>query len=134
MRLSAAINRRYQYDRFGAKDGEVAVVEVGALNARSADSYTHLDRDAAERIDCVRRRLAENRPVFVVVYGLGYRGEYEQIVGQPLDEGIIRRRQDVACVLARHPATHGPGSAYWTALGSRLRGDYAQARSSRRPS
>jgi hypothetical protein len=115
--------RRYQRDRLGRSDADTLLIELSAVNAPSLSAHVaERESHRAERIATIRRRMEENRPKFVVFYGVGYRGEYEKVVGGPFDGDGYRWHGTTLCALVRHPAARSSSPAsWWSAKGGEMR-------------
>lgn len=126
----AASVRRYQDERWGRSDGDTAVIELSAVAAPSVGDAEALRlTNLPDRIALLRTRIAENRPKFVVFYGLGndpvhgvpYLTHWSEIAQRPLadDEPVVVN--GTAYVAERHPTAFGTTNAHWIELGRRLR-------------
>ena len=114
--------RAYQRDRWGrVKERETCVVELSGLAARSLREPVDRVRFREERVLTIRRRMLSSRPVFVVMYGLNERSDWEKIAGCPLvRDGVVKVGQTMIA-FAPHPQDHGRRNSDWTDLGAKLR-------------
>lgn len=122
--------RQYQDERWGRADGETAVLELSAIAARSV---SHGERmrlvHIPERIATFRAHIAEERPKFVVFYGLGtdpvhnvpYLQHWNHIAGRELAVDDPVQIDETIFVVERHPTAHGTTNAHWMDLGHRVR-------------
>lgn len=114
--------RAYQKNQWGSVNGETAILEVSAFHAKSlgvdVDRITH----RKERIATLGKRLKEEHPLFVVMYG-GYRDLYEEIAGESFKDGYVWQGTTL-CALVEHPvARPRPGRPWtsWIEKGKRIR-------------
>lgn len=116
--------RDYQRRKWGAADGETAVIGLSAIAANSF-STERADREhfRGMRIKAIRDRIHAYKPAFVVVYGLTNTQNCEQLVQGKFDpEGFASLGHTVVS-LAKHPAGGKPAEPdlYRIRLGRELR-------------
>lgn len=115
--------REYQRDCLGRRAGQTLLIEISSVNAKSL-SVTVPEREAhrAERIATIRRRMLENKPDFIVFYGLRYADAYAEVAGGPFDSDRYRWNGPTLCALVRHPTAipTSPASS-WTEKGAQMR-------------
>lgn len=112
----------YQCEAWGSAKGETCLAELSALAANSLSVERDRTAFRNERCAHLRKRLLENAPRFVVVYGLGARQWYEQIVGTPFDSSGSGWTGTTLCVLVEHPvAVPGKPAAWWIEKGVEIR-------------
>lgn len=102
----------YQKQRWGAIDGETAVVELGALHAPGL--FAKVDRETfrGERIRVLRSNLLDARPVFAVCYGYTFREQFQDVIGSDFDADGFIWAGPTLCVLTPGPTSFlrgGPG-------------------------
>ena len=113
--------RTYQKNPWGSIDGETAVLEVSALHARSLSEDVDRNTYRDKRIATLGERLKEHRPRFVIMYGLGYRDIFEQVIGAPLRNGHAWQGSSL-CALVEHPtARPGKSPQWWIEKGKEIR-------------
>ena len=113
--------RMYQKNQWGALDGETAVLEISALHARGLSEDIERVTHRTERISTLNKRLKEHHPIFVIMYGLGYKGIYEQIVGEPFRNGFAWQGSSL-CALVEHPTARlGRPAEWWIKKGREIR-------------
>ena len=115
----------YQRDKWGALDGETALLEISAIRAKNLG--THVDRDLykEQRINILAERLTRYRPKFVLFYGKMYQKIYERIAGVSFDAHGFARQGDTLCVIVSHPTARGNpagmrSGAWWFAKGREM--------------
>jgi hypothetical protein len=69
----------------------------------------------------MRQRLVENRPQFVVMYGMKGKPHFECLAGRKLQVDQIVLSGPTMMVLTKHPVAFGSSKAHWEALGRQLR-------------
>jgi hypothetical protein len=113
---------KFQKESFGSICGDIALIELSALHARSLKDK-HVDRTEhlRERISLIAKRLDENpQTKFVLFYGLTYRNYYQELASGPFDDkGTFCWRKNTLCVLTRHPVRSKP--EFWIDLGKQIR-------------
>ena len=116
--------REYQRDRWGrVKEGETCVIELSGLAAKSAREPINRSRFREERIQTIRKRMLSSGPIFVVMYGLNERSDWEKIAGCPLVRDGVAKVGSTMIAFAPHPQDHGRRNVDWTNLGEMLRKD-----------
>lgn len=111
----------YQAAEWGSANGETVVAELSALAANSL--AVGRDRDAFRHERCVhiRERMLENKPKFVLMYGLGASPWFVQIAGSSFHSGFAWSG-DTLCALVEHPtARPGKSAEWWIAKGQEMR-------------
>lgn len=118
----------YQAQDWGTKNrstgrlSETCVIELCSVAAPAMGMGTYDDSAVrSRRIEHIRDRLQDHHPEFLVMYGLGWRREWEQIVGGEFDEKGIRRVGNTVAMITPHPAAYGQKNEEWVAYGSALR-------------
>lgn len=116
--------RGYQRREWGSATGETCVIELSAIAANSL-ATKRAERTAFRegRVDTIRARVMSYRPLFVVVYGLTNRENWQSLIrGRFDDEGFAKLGESIVC-MAKHPVGGKPAepAAYWIRLGSELR-------------
>ena len=102
----------YQKNRWGSLDGETAVLEISALHAKGLSEDVERVTHRAARISTLNKRLKEYHPIFVIMYALGYKDIYEQIVGDPFRNGFAWQGSTL-CALVEHPTARPGKLAEW---------------------
>lgn len=128
----------YQRDKWGALDGETALLEISAIRAKNLCTPVDRDLHKEQRINILAERLARWRPDFVLFYGKVYREIYERIAGVPFDANGFARQGGTLCALVSHPtARSNPAEmrsdSWWSAKGRDMRLLQAQASVARMP-
>jgi len=110
--------REYQRDHWGSENGETCVIELSGLASPSLG--TPQDRTAylSKRIGRIRQEALKRSPMFIVMYGVGQRDEWRQIVGGIFDSNGICRIGKTVAAIAAHPVSRGLGSDYWVTSGT----------------
>ena len=112
----------YQHHEWGSKNGETALIELGALHAPSLASVVDRETYRQERIKALHERLERYQPVFALCYGLGYREQFEQVVGSAFDSDGFTRCGKTLCVLTPGPTSRvHQDKEWWIDLGKRMR-------------
>jgi hypothetical protein len=120
----------YQANSWGQSTGETAVLELSAIAVRSTT-----DPEAArlmylgDRIAHLRGKIAEQKPKFVLFYGLGfdpvndvrYIKHWSDIAGKALVENEPAKIDGTVFVYAKHPSAYGMTNAFWMDLGNKIR-------------
>lgn len=115
--------RAYQRDHWGREDGETCVIELSGLPAPNMgverDRLSFLSR----RVERIWNETRLHRPKFIVMYGTGQRGEWEQIAGGNFDADGLHRVAEIGTVAAitPHPVSRGISGEFWKEIGQRLR-------------
>ncbi len=115
--------RAYQRDRWGRINGETCVIELSGLPAPSMgverDRLSFLSR----RVDRIWKEARLHRPKFIVMYGSGQRGEWEQIARGKFGADGLHWIAEIGTVAAMtpHPVSRGITSEFWKDMGQRLR-------------
>ena len=132
--------RQYQRDQLGRRNADTALIELLPLPSPSTAKwiYSSLNIPAIatreryysellpRRIAAIHTRIATHRPAFVVFYGIGYREDWEAIIGTKFElvqEERFQIAPDAATkfVLAPHPVATGVSNADFEAIGRWLR-------------
>jgi hypothetical protein len=113
----------YQRDRLGRAGGDMALIELSSVAAKSLAVPGDRDRFMSERIDFIRRQLDKNPIEIAVFYGTTYRDKYEQIAGRFDGDGLQWHGRTL-CTLINHPSRPTRTYAYWRAYGGMLRKVY----------
>jgi hypothetical protein len=114
--------RAYQKDRWGrAIPGETCVIELSGLAARSSKVHIDRERFRQERVEIIRQRMLRSKPIFVVMYGVNERPNWEKIAGVPLIRDGVVKAGPTMIAFAPHPQDHGRRNADWAKLGEMLR-------------
>ena len=116
---------RFQRDSFGAIDGNIALIELSALHARSLQEKVNRKAHLPERLSLIEKRLSQHPPKFALFYGRDYREHYERIEGVRFGSDGMCWRDDTLCVLAPGPTARYPTACskpkYWIELGTTMR-------------
>lgn len=118
----------YQKNRFGATDGETAVLELGALHAPSLAAEVDRETFRSERTSLLHQRIVERDPVFVVCYGYTFKRQFESVIGSTFDARSFAKRNATLCVLVPGPTSFLRGKPtpwakpeWWIAKGNEMR-------------
>lgn len=117
---------RYQKDKLGRSDGQVALIELSAIPA--TDNRVERPRMLyrSERVGHIAARLREHKPEFVVFYSPDngkerrYLDAWCVIAGMPLIRDVPTRVGRTTCVVTYHPNGMWR-KEYWVSLGKALR-------------
>ena len=119
---------RYQKYCLGSLDGETAVVELGALHAPGLSTKVDRETFRQARIHRLHEKLAEEKPIFALCYGLGFRKQFEGVVGSVFDGSGFTWCGPTLCVLTPGPTSHLSGkpapwakAAWWVEKGREMR-------------
>lgn len=117
---------KFQSESFGSVCGDMALIELSALHARSLKDKVDRKRHLPNRLLHIAKRLDEHPQTdFVLFYGRGYRDHYECLAGGPFDTDGFRWRGNTLCVLTPGPTSRNPPACmkpeYWIELGYRMR-------------
>lgn len=131
--------RAYQRDRLGRADGETCLLELMPLPAPSTSEWpyaaiaadpslasreTYLAEWRPKRVEALRGLVRQHRPQAVVFYGSGYSEQWTEVAGagfEATDAGFrVGRGLSTAFIIAKHPAAHGTGSAYFERIGAAI--------------
>ena len=113
--------REYQRDRWGrVNEGKTCLIELSGLAARSLRVAIDRDRFREERIEVIRQRMLESKPVFVVMYGLNEKLHWEKIAGVPLVKDGVVKVGPTMIAFVPHPQDRGRRNADWMKLGAML--------------
>jgi hypothetical protein len=102
---------------------ETCVIELSGIPAPNMrvpqDRLSFLSR----RVDRIFKEARHHRPKFIVMYGTGQRGEWEQIAGGKFDADGLHWIAEIGTVAAMtpHPVSRGISSGFWKDMGQRLR-------------
>ncbi len=120
--------REYQGTRWGisAGQGETCILDLSALAAPNLKTVRDRDTFAESRIRVLRKRMEQHKPKFVVTYGLGNRGQFQQLVGGPFDRERFRQldwagQGTTIAMLTPAPTAFGDTDEDWINFGFRLR-------------
>lgn len=121
--------RDYQRDRWGTLDGETCVIELSGLAAANMDEASDTAAFLPRRKEFIRKKIQEHQPKLVLMYQLGSRPGYEQIVERtfPPEPEPFFRKGTTLMALTPHPVSRiqvngrSLGNQYWIELGTRLR-------------
>jgi len=113
--------RTYQWHRWGSEVGETCVIELSGVPAPNMGIAQDRTSFLSRRIERIRQEALKNAPAFIVMYGQGNRGEWEQIAGSKFDANGICRMGNTIAATALHPVTRGLGNEYWVKLGQLMR-------------
>jgi len=112
----------YQCEQWGRRNGPTCVVELSALAAHNLGVERARKEFLDDRIGILRERLLANVPEFVVFYGLGSQGAYQEIAGGGFDATGFRWSGDTLCLFAEHPvAIPGEPMSWWIEKGQQMR-------------
>lgn len=118
----------YQHAKLGARDGDTAVVELGALHAPGLGTEVDRETFRKARIAILHERLKEHLPAFALCYGYGFRDQFERVVGAPFDAQGFAWCGRTLCVMAPGPTSFLRGKPtpwakpeWWFALGKQMR-------------
>ena len=100
--------RLYQRDRFGIEDGDVCVVELSSLAARSLSVERNRVQHRKDRIATLRKRLDKHNPRCLVLYGIDPSSQeaWNALIGQKVNVGQMYRLGNSCVVLVKHPQDH----------------------------
>ena len=100
----------YQCKKWGAENGETCVIELNGLSA--AGLHIKVDRKTylSERINIIRRKLIENSPQLVVMYGFTGEKCFREIAGCNLPRGGGTQHDKTLFLFADHPARQRRGN------------------------
>lgn len=121
--------RRYQSDCWGIKSCATCVVELfglpatnfGAYKALMAKLFTQaqIEEILQKRIDFLRKKIRENTPRLVVMYGYTAEEQWRKIVKLPMVKDKPFRMNSTIVIWTKHPtAPNKEGDAYWRRLGN----------------
>lgn len=116
--------RRYQRDELGMLNGKTCIIELSGLAAHDlrVDRGTMRRDYLPQRIEAIRKKIAENTPKFVVMYRTKQKTDWQEIAGCELDPGKVVFRDGTAFVMAEHPVSkRGSSNEYWSQIGFDLR-------------
>jgi hypothetical protein len=115
--------RRYQAERFGTADGEIAAIELSSYAVPTVGHDAPRERFLAERKRRLRELLIAHRPTFFICYGTSRRADFEETVGGPFDGEGFRWLGPMLCALRRRPTggRPAPPAQQWLDLGRALR-------------
>jgi hypothetical protein len=109
--------RNYQRDHWAMKHGDTCVIELCGLSAKNLSVTIDRKSFLDGRIAVIRRKIVENKPKLVTMYGYGAQKHWEALVGRSLTRGEIFARESTVFVFAPHPTSHGPTDVTWKELG-----------------
>lgn len=130
--------RQYQRDRLGRAEGESCLLELMPLPAPSINQWpyaafavdpslvsreTYLAEWRQKRVGAMRELVRQHRPQAVVFYGSGYSDQWTEVAGAEfgVSDGLRGCRvANTVFVVAKHPAAHGTGSAYFARIGAAI--------------
>ena len=112
--------KAYQSEPWGSKFGKTCVIELCAVASRK---YKKIDNEArvTRRIARLRQKIADHKPKYVVMYGLGQKQEWEAIAGGPFGPDSMRRAGHSLLLFKPHPGAHEYTEEYWIESGRVLR-------------
>jgi hypothetical protein len=113
--------RTYQRDQWGSFTGETCVIELSGLASSSLRTPQDRKTFLSMRLAYIRTQALRNRPVFIVMYGVGHVKEWERITGAKFDANGICRIGTTVAATSPHPVTRGLGNEYWVTRGQSLR-------------
>jgi hypothetical protein len=115
----------YQKNHWGMQGGDTCVIELLGLSA--AGLQIEMDRKKkyqAERIEAIRRKLAENTPKTVVMYGFTGEKQFQEIArGAGLARGEMVEHEKTLFIYVDHPTRQRRGNtnSSWNDLGTKMR-------------
>jgi hypothetical protein len=116
--------RAYQRNEWAMTHGETCVIELSGLAAHdlNVDRGTWRVDFLDQRIKVIRKRIEENVPKFVVMYGAAQNAAWREIAGRELAFGQVVEFNGTAFVMAAHPVSNqGVSNNYWSGLGVQIR-------------
>ncbi|MGE0406578.1 MAG: hypothetical protein AB7O65_09775 [Candidatus Korobacteraceae bacterium] len=121
--LNASLDaiRVYQRESWGLVDGESCVVELSSMAANNLGVVRNRQALREQRIQYLQEKLHVHQPVFVVMYGTGYRPYWEQIALGPFDADGLRAVRGTLALTAPHPVAFGMKNSDWYRFGQLLR-------------
>ena len=103
-----------------------ALSAVAAPSTASNEALRLVSVD--DRVRELKKRIRDNKPSFVVMYGLGdspttgipYLSYWSQIAGTPLTVSSPTLIDGTVFAATPHPTAHGVPTSYWTELGKSI--------------
>jgi hypothetical protein len=114
---------KYQRDEWGKLTGETCVIELSGLAAHSSKVSRDRTRFLPERITTIRERMLHFKPDLVVMYGMGEKLHFEEIIQRRFAPENVLALGPTRAALAYHPASWGDRASdrYFEDLGKALR-------------
>lgn len=111
----------FQRTRWALSTGETCVVELSSLAAKN--QHTPRDRTIFldNRIGFLQRKVIEEKPEFVVMYGREQRVYYEKIAGAHFLEDNVCMLGTTVLIHTPHPTAFGQQNKDWDRYGEILR-------------
>jgi len=114
---------KYQRDEWGRLNGETCVIELSGLAAHNSKVPRDRTSFLQERITTIRAKMLHYKPALVVMYGMGEKLHFEEIIQQRFPPGNIVKLGPTIVALTLHPVSWGDRASdhYWEQLGQELR-------------
>jgi hypothetical protein len=114
----------YQKNHWGSREGDTCVIELSGLSA--AGLNVKMDRKKqylAERTNTIRRKLKENTPQIVVMYGFTGEAHFQALAECDLVRGGLVERRNTLFIYVDHPTRQRLGNTdkAWNDLGREMR-------------
>ncbi|HEY3990858.1 MAG TPA: hypothetical protein VGM02_16280 [Acidobacteriaceae bacterium] len=132
--------REYQKSQWGIVTGESCVIELSGFPAKSLGMLRERERFLPARINVIKQRINEQRPILVLMYGKTRKKEWEQIANVKFPDdriddftAAISKVGVTTFVFSPHPQTRKLTNSYWVKLGLKLRGELDLSSRTRQP-
>ena len=136
--------RAFQAEELGRHAGEICMLELLPLPARSIGSWpymavgeleylrnreTYTEKVLPRRLERIVAEAREHRPRAVVCYGLGYQEYWAALSDNAFEERLIEGKKTLVgraggalLLVIQHPAAYGVPKAYFEAVGRLMAG------------
>jgi hypothetical protein len=113
----------YQQKHWGKRKGDTCIIELNGLAAVGLHTKLAREKYRIERINTIRRKLSENAPQIVVMYGFTGEKYFAEISGCNLVRGGVVEHQKTLFILADHPVRQRRGNTdkAWKNFGEAVR-------------
>jgi hypothetical protein len=113
-----------QRDEWGKADvGQTCVIDLSGLPAKSSKEKMDRETGRGIRTDTIRRRVGENKPEIVVMYGVKNAEAWNEIAGCVLAREKPSTVGSTTFLWLPHPQRRGDCDSLWIGAGHGLLGD-----------
>jgi hypothetical protein len=112
---------RYQRDQVGRTDGDVALIDLYAIDAPTNVALEQRAKHEQERMKTMREHIEDESRKLVIFCGTTAKVPFAELAGGPFDAEGFRWNGHTLFANIPHPARFNKGTPYWTALGERMR-------------
>lgn len=110
----------YQRCRWGRDREDTCVVELSSLAANNARVLRDRATFLGQRVEFLREKIRQCKPMFVIMYGRGQLQYWEQIAGGAFDDEGMREVGTTVVLTTMHPVARRVCNQDWERFGESL--------------